>query len=56
MNSIIILSNNKEYLDYNGQDIRIQDKKVYVNGQEVYDFSNAPNLSNIDFNKINFQI
>ena len=55
MNSIIILSNNKEYLDYNGQDsVRIQDKKVYVNGQEVYDFSNAPNLINIDFNKINF--
>ena len=55
MNSIVILGNNKEYIDYNGQDsARIQNKKVYINGEEVYDYSNVPNLSNIDFSKINF--
>ncbi len=54
MGAVVILGNEREYVSYGGHSVRIQDKKVYVDEQEVQDFSNVSLTTDIDFSNLHY--
>lgn len=54
MGAKVILGNDREYVSYAGHSLLVQNKKVYVDDEEVYDYSNASMTDVLDLRKVDF--
>ncbi|MEK9614532.1 MAG: pentapeptide repeat-containing protein, partial [Flavobacteriaceae bacterium] len=54
MGAKVILGNDREYVSYSGHSLLVQNKKVYVDDEEVYDYSNASMTDVLDLRKVDF--
>jgi uncharacterized protein YjbI with pentapeptide repeats len=54
MGAKVILGNDREYVSYDGHSLLVQNNKVFVDDEEVYDYSNAPMTDVLDLTKVDF--
>ena len=45
MGAKVILGNDREYVSYSGHSLLVQNNKVYVDDEEVYDYTNVPDVN-----------
>ena len=45
MGATVILGNDREYVSYSGHSLLVQNNKVYVDDEEVYDYTNVPDVN-----------
>ncbi len=55
MGAKVILGNQKEYVSYGGHSVLIENEKVFVDEEEVYDYSSVSMTDVLDLRKVNWK-